>query len=209
MHCACYNEWGRGKTETTCPICRVRWNFDTDEEDKVLVLNEELNWTYLDKYVHWLYSGDLDVAGLNVWGNTALNNDLTHYWRISEAMQDSTFRMEVATAFLSEFQNSKCAFSAKDIRRIWKTGTEADKGLKQFMLDVCRAGPSMFDSTAIDMNLPKSFLSDLSALLMGTMGQDKVTLEWLVEKYTDGTYEVVREASDDAAVPDAADSMDE
>lgn len=55
-----------------------------------------------------------------------------------------------------------------------------------------------------DDKLPGSFTFDLAAVLMKTRGEEKITLEWLVRKYTDDTYEVVEEAEDeDAALPQA------
>lgn len=184
IHEHCLDAW---KTSLdgplTCPMCRRQWQ---PPVQKSVLLEGGLDQTAVQIYCDWLYTGEIrtdeDLAP-----DGEQSTMMLKAWTVATTLDDSGFQHAVIAEMLSR------PFNLSNSYAHYAFYESDDEKMHQFIIDwfVMFIGPTFFQEQAAEV--PEELLAGLGEALLRERLEGRVTCEGMLEKYTEGKYEYVKE----------------
>ncbi|KAF1928939.1 uncharacterized protein M421DRAFT_92059 [Didymella exigua CBS 183.55] len=192
FHEDCTKKWTADRIRTyqqaTCPMCCGAWANKSLSDLERLRIDQELDGQAVQSYLDWLYSRTVRIDVSISRTGDAFNLALLRCWKVSSAVQDTTFRDAIIATFFTEakthFWNESIEFAFGDKEKL-----AAD--MRNFVVEVfmtrMESGwfegqsdewPKAFVKALADKSLERALANkkdfeDLKAMYMGTDTEDR------------------------------------
>jgi hypothetical protein len=164
-------------------MCRCQWQC---RKQKTLLLDNYLDETAIQMYNDWIYTGEIRIDE-DLAPDREQSTVMLKAWTVATTLDDSGFQHAVIAEMLARPFNLSRSYADY---AFYESG---DEKMQQFIIDwfVMFIGPTFFEEQAADF--PEELLAGLGEALLRERLEGRVTREGMLEKYTEGKYEFVKE----------------
>jgi hypothetical protein len=156
-------------------MCRADWKIEP--LIKSLALNDKLDAEAVQRYLDWLYSGNLQIPAMISRKTEVFNLALLKCWAVAITMEDDCFKNVVVRTFLGEVT---AQFWFESVRWAFANGGAKDE-IKEFIIDVFMSDMEAGWFSKDGHNWPMEFVMALADRALDGAAQksyDQVQKDW-------------------------------